>query len=203
MPVKEYTWDIMLGENQDGHLSEGETVLKINPYAQEMLDLLTHGQADAGQVQQAAEQFLQGQRQLSLTERGLTSYLILTSFHELLPDRIRGKLIEILENAQLDDQVVKDLFSTFNIARQEVHQYFTHQASPYDYFIPFFNHPDNVLANILLSLECRRIANSVGQKVGVANHPNLVVEAFSDVKNGQLGIWMSTQGIHFDPKLLT
>lgn len=193
----------MIDENKDGDTRRGETVLKVNPYAQEVLDLLTTGQIDDIQAKKTAENFLQGQRQLPLTDRGLTSYLMLTSFQELLPDRVRGKLIEILENAQLDDPVVKDLFSTFNVARHEVSQYFTHQASSYDYFIPFFNHPDNALANVLLSLECRRIANSVGQKIGAADHPSLVVETFSDVKLGQFGIWMSTQGIHFNPKLLT
>ena len=169
----------------------------LNPLAVRLFEALEPGKEALINVALLADQFLKNQSSVDEQENGLLAFLFTSSFSDYLSKDQKGSLEEIVGKARERHGLVDQTLDRIQLMGREVDGYFNHQSYAYDYIqsapVP------SILATAIISLQAHRIAASTRDKFAGGN---IIVEAFLDPKNNQPGVWMSTQGIHFDPAKL-
>lgn len=157
------------------------------------------GVARTEEITKIARDFLRDPSGLSQEERHLTAYLILSFFPNQVPVEINQTLTQIVQKAQASDPLMQQLTTSVETMREEVAGYFRYSAHTCDYFLPA---PlSNQLAKAVLSLEIHRVALAYRDQFEQEKPRKKIIQGFVN-QVGSPGVWMSNQGIKFDPKKL-
>lgn len=130
----------------------------------------------------------------SQNESPFWAYIVLKTTDELNATDSQ-RLMNSLKTGIKDNDAFRKFYIAIQNMENEVKRYFKSDDFPYDYH--FLYQPSSPTVNLAQQIGCQSVIRSVGQKlVG----ENIIIQRIdTDSVNGRNGIWMSKNGIAFDP----
>lgn len=172
---------------------------KINPLAQKLFSELGKKPDQASEVASLAAEFIARSRDtLGDDDKGLISFLFLRYFQDRLSEADKVRVGNIFNEFNTTGSVLGEIRHLSDVTAQEVRGFFRSRSREFDYFVP--RKLDNPLAQSVMALEMSSVAAAVKRELP-PDAKNLVVEPFVNPQTGEVGVWMSTNGKQFDPKI--
>ncbi len=194
-------------------MSEESSLTKLPLIVQQALAEASKEPLDKDSIAELAQDYLKSTDNLSwqakllksaarkeIDVNGLTSLLLLTLFAPDLTPDINQKLYQNMEKGRTQKSLTEEVLDKTAFLTQVTQEYFTIQAQPFDHVkaAPI----KDPLATLIINLKEQQIVSELKNRPDFKDNPNWVIELFTDPKSSQTGIWMSTQGLHFDPTKL-
>jgi hypothetical protein len=120
--------------------------------------------------------------------------------HFSVSDEQKEALFKMINTARQDPKsVTSGVIQRLRVMHQGVDDYFRSETTPFDY-IQFSQMPDQV-AMSLITLEAHKLAADTNKQLK-EDQKGGVVTPFIDPESGEPGLWMSAEGIPYDPDKL-
>ena len=180
-----------------------EEPIKMPAIAQEVFELVGKNdiQANASVIQIADELITSPPADLAEQELPLLAYALKEHFKEPLTVEQSAALKAMSEEAGRDPMsLTAQTVKRVKVLRQSVRNYFRAPVASSD--TVEISKIDNPVAKGVLLLEAHMESSRMNRDFKEKNQPNRLATAYVNPRSGEVGVWMSTAGIPFNPSAL-